>query len=48
MGVQVPHRVESGVSEKNYLQPMTWGYTAVYPRPVFKWKGVEITNVGRA
>ena len=30
MGMQVPHRVQSEVSKKDHLQPITSGYTAVY------------------
>ena len=31
MGMQVPHRVQSEVSPEDHLQPITGGYTAVYP-----------------
>ena len=31
MGMQVPHRVQSEVSKKDHRQPITSGYTAVYP-----------------
>ena len=30
MGMQVSHRVQSEVSKKDHLQPITSGYTAVY------------------
>ena len=40
MGMQVPHRVQSEVSKKDHLQPITSGYQ--YIRDLCKWKGVEI------
>ena len=34
MGIQVPHRVKSEVSQEDHLQPAACGYTTVYPRLV--------------